>query len=87
MVPTVPIPQHWLVPGLSLGLVEDGLHADAAGLLSGARHREAQLHVPLVLAQTLLRWKSYRIGYRFFIMSGSHTAFFLPIATTSNKKF
>jgi hypothetical protein len=66
-VPTVPGAQHCL-PGLSLGLVKDGLHADAAGLLPGARHREAQLHIPLVLAQTLLRWKSKRIkSHRFSI--------------------
>ena len=39
------------VPCLPLGLVKDSLHADAAGLLLTPCHREAELHVPLVLLQ------------------------------------
>ena len=40
-------------PGLALLLVEHDLHADAAGLLLAPGHGKAELHVPLVLLQTL----------------------------------
>ena len=41
------------VPSFTLRFVEHDLHADAAGLLLAPGHGEAELHVPLVLLQTL----------------------------------